>query len=99
MKEYNKEVLKDAANRLYFDMSDDEYNTLLEEFRIITKQMGLIGSIEGVDQEEPMTFPFDCETSFLRDDVPTSKTLTQGEALRNANSKKDGQIKLPKVVI
>ena len=38
MKEYNIEVLKDAANRLLFDMSEEEYKTLLEEFDIITKQ-------------------------------------------------------------
>jgi aspartyl-tRNA(Asn)/glutamyl-tRNA(Gln) amidotransferase subunit C len=99
MKEYNKEVLKDAANRLYFDMSDAEYNTLLDEFKIITKQMDLIGKIKGVDELEPMTFPFDCTTAFLREDIPTKTPLTQEEALRNANSKKDGQIKLPKVVL
>ena len=32
MKEVNKEVLKDAANRLLFDMKDEEYDTLLNEF-------------------------------------------------------------------
>ena len=31
MKEYNLEVLKDAANRLLFDMSDKEYQTLLNK--------------------------------------------------------------------
>jgi hypothetical protein len=29
MKEINLEVLKDAANRLMFDMSPEEYQTLL----------------------------------------------------------------------
>lgn len=98
MKEFNKTVLKDAANRLYFDMTDQELDTLLEEFKVVTRQMELIGLIEGVDELEPMTFPFDCETTFLREDIPTTP-LTQEEALRNANSKKDGQIKLPKVVL
>ena len=41
MKEYNLEVLKDAANRLLFDMSDEEYQTLLNEFDIIIKQMNV----------------------------------------------------------
>ena len=44
-----------------------------------------------------MTFPFPCENSFLREDVP-SAPLNRDEALANAGSKEDGQIKLPKVV-
>jgi Asp-tRNA(Asn)/Glu-tRNA(Gln) amidotransferase C subunit len=58
MKEINKQVLKDAAKRLLFDMSEEEYDTLLKEFDVITKQMDLIGQIEGIDNHEPMTFPF-----------------------------------------
>lgn len=98
MKEYNKEVLKDAAHRLLFDMSEAEYDTLLKEFDIIIKQMNVIGSNSEIDKYEPMTFPFECTTDFLREDEPT-EPLTREEALRNANSKAGGQIKLPKVVL
>lgn len=98
MKEYNKEVLKDAAHRLLFDMSEAEYDTLLKEFDIIIKQMKLIGSNSSIDEYEPMTFPFECTTDFLREDEPT-EPLTRDKALKNANSKAGGQIKLPKVVI
>ena len=44
-----------------------------------------------------MTFPFECETDFLREDEPTTP-LTQEEALRNAKDVVEGQIRLPKVV-
>ncbi len=97
MKEYNKEVLKDAAHRLLFDMSEEEYDTLLDEFSIIIKQMNVIGEHPEIDKFEPMTFPFDCTTSYLREDIP-STPLSKTEALRNANNKVGGQIKLPKVV-
>ncbi|HBF67889.1 MAG TPA: Asp-tRNA(Asn)/Glu-tRNA(Gln) amidotransferase GatCAB subunit C [Firmicutes bacterium] len=97
MKKYDINVLKDAANRLLFDMSDEEYETLLNEFDIITKQMLVLGENESIDKYEPMTFPFECATSYLREDVPT-KPLSREEALRNANHKAGGQIKLPKVV-
>lgn len=97
MKEITKEVLKDAAKRLLFDMSEEEYGTLLKEFDVVIKQMQLIGQIEGVDDYEPMVFPFECTTSYLRDDIP-SKPLTKDEALRNAKNKSAGQIKVPKVV-
>ena len=89
--------MRDAANRLLFDMSDEEYRTLLEEFGVLTRQMETIGRIEGLENYEPMTFPFPCENSFLREDVP-SAPLNRDEALANAGSKEDGQIKLPKVV-
>lgn len=97
MKEINLDVLKDAANRLLFDMSDEEYQTLLAEFGVLTKQMETIGKIEGLEDYEPMTFPFECETTYLREDTPTVP-LDREEALSNAGSVLDHQIKLPKVV-
>lgn len=97
MKEITMDVLKDAAHRLLFTMSDQEYETLLEEFGILKRQMEKIGEIQGLESYEPMTFPFPCQTSYLREDVP-SDPLPREEALANAGSKEDGQIKLPKVV-
>ena len=97
MKEYNIAVLKDAAKRLLFDMSEDEYETLLSEFDIVTKQMNIIGSDKSLDDYEPMSFPFECTTTYLREDVP-GEPLSREEALRNSKRKIGGQIKLPKVV-
>lgn len=98
MKKINKDVLKDAANRLLFTMSDEQYDTLENEFKILIKQMDKIGEIPDLDKYEPMTFPFDCETSYLRDDIP-DEPLTREEALKNAGNKQDDQIKLPKVIL
>lgn len=97
MKKIDKETLVDASNRLLFSMSDEQYETLLEEFDVLTKQMGLIGQIEGLDEFEPMTFPFDVTTDFLRDDVAV-EPLSQEDTLKNAGNVMEGQIKLPKVV-
>ena len=97
MKDYNIEVLKDAAKRLLFDMSESEYETLLKEFDIVTKQMNIIGSNRLLDDLEPMSFPFECSTSYLREDIP-AEPLSREEALRNSKRKIGGQIKLPKVV-
>lgn len=97
MKDYNIEVLKDAAKRLLFDMSESEYETLLEEFDIVTKQMSIIGSNNEIEKYEPMSFPFECTTSYLREDIP-EEPLSREEALRNSKRKIGGQIKLPKVV-
>jgi len=98
MKTITMDVLKDAANRLLFDMSEEQYRTLYEEFIVLTKQMGKIGEIKGLEDYEPMTFPFDCSTDYLREDI-AEKPLPREEALKNAGSKQDNEIKLPKVVL
>lgn len=97
MKAINKEVLKDAASRLMFDMSEEQYDTLEKEFDVMIKQMKLIGEIPGVDEVEPMTFPFDVATDYLREDE-VEETLSKEDVLKNAKDVVDGQIKLPKVV-
>ena len=35
----SKDILKMLANKMMFTMNEDEYDTLLEEFNIILKQM------------------------------------------------------------
>ena len=97
MKKVTKEVLKSNAEKLMFKMNDDEYDVLVEEFDIIQKQLSLIGEIPGVDEATPMTFPFECTSEVLREDVPT-EPLDRDLALRNAKDVVDGQIRLPKVV-
>ena len=96
MKEITLDALKDAANRLLFEMSEEEYQTLQTELATLAKEMEVLGEIESLGYE-PMTFPFDCETTFLREDVP-SEPLDRDAALSNSGSTQDCQIKLPKVV-
>lgn len=97
MKEYNIDVLKDAANRLLLDMSESEYKTLLSEFDIVTKQMKPLDDNEELDKIEPMVYPFEVFTTEMREDV-AEQPLTREEALKNSQRKVGGQIKLPKVV-
>lgn len=97
MEKVDKKVLKIAANNLLFDMNDDEYDTLLHEFDIITKQMELIASIKGVDDVEPMAFPYPVYGEELREDV-AKETLSKEDALKNAGDVSNGMIRLPKVV-
>jgi len=97
MKKVDLETLKIAASNLMFDMKEEEYETLLKEFEVILNQMDILSKIEGVDNVEPMTFPFDCKTSYLREDE-AKKPLDRNEALKNAGDVVEGQIRLPKVV-
>lgn len=97
MKQITKEALKECANKLMFDISDEQVNKLYDEFSVIVEQMSLIGEIPGVDDATPMTFPFDVTTTFLREDEAATP-LNRDDALKNAKDVVDGQIRLPKVV-
>ena len=97
MKKVDKSTLKLAANRLMFELTDEEYDQLLDEFDAIIEQMKKIGEIEGVDDATPMTFPFDVDCSYLRDDVPC-EPLPREEILKNTQDVVDGKIRLPRVV-
>lgn len=97
MKVINKEILKNTAEKLMLEFTEEEYDRLVEEFDIIIKQMELIEDIDGVDQAERMTFPFEVTNSYLREDEP-NEPLSKEEVLKNAPEVSNGQIKLPKVV-
>ncbi len=97
MKRVDKELLKVSAHKLMFDMSEEEYDALLNEFSILLKQLDFMGDIPHIDEVEPMTFPFEITTTYLREDVAT-EPLDREEALKNASDVVDGQIRLPKVV-
>ena len=92
-----KEKLKDYANKLMFDMEDNEYETLLKEFDVIEEQMKFVANIEGVSNTTPMTFPFDMDYVVLRDDS-ISENIDYKEALKNSKNVSDREIKVPKVV-
>jgi len=92
-----KEKLKKYANLLMFDMEEEEYITLQEEFNIILKQMDLIGKIDGIDKVTPMTFPFKNEDVELREDE-VGDYLTTGEVLENVKHQVDNQVKVVRVV-
>ena len=93
----NKETLKMLANKLMFTMEESEYDTLLEEFDTILKQMDLIGKIDGIENIEPMVYPFELEDVSLREDKVVDE-LEIDDILVNSDSNLYNQVKLPKVV-
>lgn len=92
-----KEKLKKYAKLLMFDMKEEEYETLQEEFDIILKQMDLIEQIPNIKDVKPMTFPFINTDARLREDE-VKDYLTTGEVLANTKHQVDDQVKIPKVV-
>lgn len=92
-----KDKLKKYARLLMFEMDEEEYSTLQEEFDVILKQMDLIGQIDGIEKVSPMTFPFKNTDVTLREDE-VGDYLTVGEVLENSKHVVDDQVKVPRVV-
>ena len=93
----NKEELKKYAKNLEFDMKEEEYETLSNEFNILFKQMDLLGNIEGINNYEPMDFPFSLDDSYLREDN-VNMNIPREDVLSNSKDVKDNCVKSPKVV-
>ena len=93
----DKETLVMLANKLMFTMEDSEYDTLLDEFDMIIKQMDLIGKIKGIENIEPMVYCNELDDVCLREDCVMDE-LEIEEILSNSGSNLYNQVKLPKVV-
>ena len=94
-----KEKLEVLAKKLMFEMKEEEYNTLLDEFDIILKQMDYIDKIEDIDNVSPMTFPFDLELNdnYLREDI-SSNEIEFNDMKINVKDYEINKVKVPKVV-
>ena len=96
MEKFSTEYFHKLANDLKFDLSDEEIEELKKDFIAVEKQVSLF---EKVDTQgvEPMVYPFETPTVFLREDV-VSDVLTQEEALKNVKDVRMGHVHVPKVV-
>lgn len=96
MKRLDEQEVKDLATQLRFSLTIEEANDIKNEFDVLLEQIDLLNKIdtEGV---EPMVYPFDQETSFLREDV-ADQVLPVQEVLKNAPKTKNGFFVTQKVV-
>ena len=94
-----KDKLEEYAKKLMFDMEKSEYETLLDEFEIILKQMEYIDNIKDIEKVCPMTFPFDLELddSYLREDI-YSNEISFEDMKVNVKDYENNMVKVPKVV-
>lgn len=96
MEKFSTEYFRKLANDLRFDLSDEEIEELKKDFIAVERQVELFETIDTSDVE-PMVYPFEAPTIFLREDVECDK-LSQQEALQNAPDVRMGHIHVPKVV-
>ncbi|MFA6862159.1 MAG: hypothetical protein WCR56_07320 [Bacilli bacterium] len=92
-----KEVIEKCATNMMFNLNPGQADLIYEEFSTVLAQIDFLKSIKGVDDAEPMTFPYSEHQKILRDDKP-SKPLDSKAELANCHTRLGDQVKLPKVV-
>ncbi len=97
MNNFTKEIIDSYANKLLFNLSEEESSELLKEFADIEKRMDLINKIPNINNVEPMAHPFPLENILLREDVAT-ESLPIDLAFRNSGKVTDGEVEVPRVV-
>lgn len=96
MEKKDQEYFKHLAHQLMFDVNETEIAQLQAEFTILERQIDLLERID-TDNVEPMVYPFEQETTYLREDEVTN-ILSREAALSNAQAVMAGHIHVPKVV-
>ncbi len=96
MEKFSTEYFRKLANDLRFDLNDQEIESLKKDFVEVEKQVTLFESID-TDNIEPMVYPFETPTTYLREDV-VDEVLSQEEALANVKEVRMGHVHVPKVV-
>ena len=94
-----RDKLEEYAKKLMFEMNEDEYKTLEDEFEVILGQMALIDNIKDIEGVIPMTYPFDLELddSYLREDVANNEICFDDMKV-NVKEYENNMVKVPKVV-
>ena len=91
-----EEMLKKLGLKTMFNISDEEMPELVEEYDIFMNHVAVLEKID-TEGKEPLAYPYEIETSFLREDKPVD-VIRREDVLKNAKSVQDNQIKVPKVV-
>ncbi|KXU52016.1 aspartyl/glutamyl-tRNA(Asn/Gln) amidotransferase, C subunit [Candidatus Stoquefichus sp. KLE1796] len=91
-----EKMLKQLGRKTMFDVSDEEMPALIEEYNVFMSHVQALEAIDTTDVE-PLAFPYEIETTYLRDDDETY-VISREDALKNAKNIQDNQIKVPKVV-
>ncbi len=97
MEKHTPAYFKSLAKQLRFELTDEEAQNIADEFGILINQMNLLNAID-TENVQPMVYPFETPTSFMREDV-ADQVLSAQEALKNAPSSKNGFFVTKKVVL
>ena len=96
MSKFTKEMIDNYADKLLIGLTEEENETVLNEFEIIEARMNLINEIEGLSEIEPMHYPFTIESKPR--EGKEIKNDNVEDLLKNSDKVSDREIEVPKVV-
>ena len=67
--ESKEEMLKKLGLKTMFNISDGEMPELVDEYDIFMNHVAVLEEID-TEGSEPLAYPYEIETTFLRDDEP-----------------------------
>lgn len=94
---FTKEMINDYADKLLIGLTEEETDTLLNEFDVIKEHMDNLDNIPNLKDVEPMSFPTEYKLSSLREDTGASNLSTK-DVLLNAPDKMEDVVTVTKVV-
>lgn len=89
-------MLKKLALKTMFRLSDEEMPEMRKEYDVFCHHVQALEAIN-TDGVEPLCFPYEIETTYLRPDVVTDVANVE-EVLENAPETAGQEVRLPKVV-
>jgi len=95
-KEFSKETIDHISKLALLDITEEEKEKLSKELGDILNYFKKLDNLD-TSNVEPMTHPIEGLKNVFREDIPW-KSLSNEEALKNAQHKKDGYFKAPRVL-
>ena len=96
MSKFTKELINDYADKLLIGLTDEECDTLVNEFEAIEKNMDLITKIEGISDISPMHYPYVIESNPRSGEKVENENIK--DLLKNCDVVDDREIEVPRVV-
>ncbi len=91
-----KEMLQKTAFKSMFQFNEEELEYACNEYEVFMNQVEKLQHIDTTNVEV-MTFPYEIETTYMRDDEP-NHIVDRDDLLSNSNDIIDNQVRVIKVV-
>ena len=95
-KEFSKDTVDQIAKLALLDLKDEEKEKLAEQLNDILSYFKKLNDLDTSDIK-PTIHPIDGLENVFREDVPRD-CLTNEEAIKNAQHKKEGYFKAPRIL-
>jgi aspartyl-tRNA(Asn)/glutamyl-tRNA(Gln) amidotransferase subunit C len=94
--EISKDTLEYISKLALLDLKEEEKSKLVKQLSEILVYFNKLDDID-TENVKPTTHPIEGLQNVFREDIP-KKSMSKEEALKNAQHKKDGYFKAPKIL-